>query len=187
MKSTTVSPVTRPVRRQADRFGFTLLELLLVLSLLLALGMLVLPAMESVRNETAWSSERIQLQAALVDARSTAIDTGVMLFVLDEGNGRLCVRSRTDEGMAPPLIDITLPGLASELDDDAQAPTSESPRLLAVLLPDGQARMHHAIVLRAGSGRRAAVRIDALTGHVSVVELPLQDEAPAASDPRVPA
>ena len=89
--------------------------------------------------------------------------------------------------MAPPLIELSLPGLAPLPDDDTVQPTAESPQLLVVLLPDGQARMHHSIVLRTASGRRAAVRVDPLTGHVSVVELQPSEEAPERAERAVPA
>lgn len=148
-------------------------ELLLVLMLLLAVGALVLPAAESVRDEAAWASDAFRLRTLLERARLEAIDRRQAVVVRLEADDMLRVRPWIGEDDAPAIIDMQLGGIAWG-DDDL-------PVVIAVLLPDGQARMPKPIVFEDGQGRRGALQFDALTGHVSSVEPP--DPAPPALEP----
>ena len=170
----TVSPAGRRIppradtRGQAGLRGLTLLELLLVLALIVALGALVLPSALSIRDSAAWSSQQLQLRAVLIEARSVAIEHGQAMLVQFEDDDRLRVRpmnlTEDPETQVDALIDM--PVSLDVPEDD------ERPVLLAVLLPDGQARVHQPIILQGDGGERTATSIDALTGHIGFLDLP---------------
>ena len=138
--------------------------------LLLAVGALVLPAAETVRNEAAWASDAFRLRTLFERARLEAIDRQQPILVRLESPDMLRVRPWIGEDDAPVIIDMQLAGIASG-DDDL-------PLVVAVVLPDGQARMPKPLVFEDGQGRRGALQFDALTGYVSSVEPP---------DPQLPA
>lgn len=138
--------------------------------LLLAVGALVLPAAETVRNEAAWASDAFRLRTLFERARLEAIDRQQPILVRLESPDMLRVRPWIGEDDAPVIMDMQLAGIVSG-DDDL-------PLVVAVVLPDGQARMPKPLVFEDGQGRRGALQFDALTGHVSSVKPP---------DPQLPA
>ncbi len=133
--------------------------------LLLAVGALVLPTAETVRDEAAWTSDAFRLRTLLERARIEAIDRQQPILVRLESPDMLRVRPWIGEDDAPVLMDMHLAGIASK--DD------ELPMVIAIVLPDGQARMPKPLVFEDGNGRRGAWQFDALTGHVSSVEPPV--------------
>ncbi len=132
--------------------------------LLLAVGALVLPAAETVRDEAAWASDAFRLRTLFERARLEAIDRQQPILVRLESPDMLRVRPWIGEDDAPVIIDMQLGGIVSD-DDDL-------PFVVAIVLPDGQARMPKPFVFEDGQGRRGALQFDALTGHVSSVEPP---------------
>ena len=166
----TVSPAAespRPAR--ADRRGLSLLELLLVVVLLLSIGAIVLPSIDAINDESTWASESTRLRSVLERARVAAVDRGQPVLIQLEDDAMLTVRPWLGETEAPALVQSPLAGV-----DVGEA---QLPLLLAVVLPDGQARMPAPLVFEGEGGRRGALQMDALTGRVLVVDpLPLMDE-----------
>jgi hypothetical protein len=132
--------------------------------LLLAIGALVLPTAETIRNEAAWASDAFRLRALLERARIEAIDRQQPMLVRLEAGELLRVRPWMGEDDGPVIIDMRFGGIVGE--EDAL------PSVVALVLPDGQARMPAPLVFEDGLGRRGAFQFDPLTGHVSSVEPP---------------
>lgn len=136
--------------------------------LLLSIGALVLPALDTISNEAGAASEGFRLRNTLERARMEAIDRGRPMLVRLESGDRLRVRPWIGEEDAPSVIDVPLKGV--------ELPDQVLPIVLAMILPDGQARMAAPLVMQDEEGRRSAFMMDPLTGMVRSVKPPPSDD-----------
>ena len=138
-RSTTSSVTSRP---QVERRGFSLLELLLALGLVLAIAAVAAPLTyrEFTRNESVAALDRLAMQSVLarVEARQTGLPHELMV---DETGRRLTVRSvdPRNPGMITPAEDaLDNPEFGMDgmlLDDETPVIPAESWQLL--VLPEG--------------------------------------------------
>jgi prepilin-type N-terminal cleavage/methylation domain-containing protein len=164
------------------RRGFTMLEMLLVLAVVLVMAAVAAPSMEALQADSRLYAAADIIRARWADARARAAEDGIAYrFGVVQQTGRFRVAPdagefwsgdgpATPETDVPPLVlEDTLPrGVAFA---DAANPTGEGGGdfvPLVTFLPDGTARENVAIAFRAGSGRALILRLRALTGAVTV-------------------
>jgi type II secretory pathway pseudopilin PulG len=130
-----------------NRRGVTLLELLLAIALLLALGALVLPALFDRLTERAFESSAEIVRSQLLLARAHAQVTGEPIEVLFETDPARVAARRFDVGLVDPERGGSAPG-EENLDDEPFEVTSldqeQAPETLRIgepwaerVLPDG--------------------------------------------------
>lgn len=159
---------------RADRRGYTLVELLMVVALLAAVLGLGLPALGRFSEKGELLNAAQQLRAELLSARLTAIESGHAAWFHYQPGGRtyvlLAVDQQADprasaESLASPNLDVSpQPGLASTGDsgDDAAA----------VLLPSGirfdDSESSESTSAFAASGEASEVPADVPAGALDV-------------------
>lgn len=152
----------RPRPPMCFRAGMTLLELMIVLMLLGAIGALVLPAATSVLDRAAFESDVQRLRAALVECRVIAQRTGVSLEIVLEPN-RLAARPwpRAEAEAIEPVLAVSLTTTKSADGEDL-----DEPIVLAVALPDGTFVSNGPIGMEDGFGRSTQLILDPMSGGV---------------------
>lgn len=193
------TPVPSPARRR----GFSLIEVLIALALLLAIAALVLPTLAGAGRESAIRDVREQLSAATMVARAEARRRGavVELAVMDRALHvriveRGIARTVDDLGPVPDVLDFDLAslgagdGVASDLDaDELTDPVTTSasggprPVVLARFWPDGHAEIVHPWAIQVRDAYVLRPRINAWTGVLTFEERSLDaDREPADED-----
>ena len=170
--------------------GFTLVELMVVISLIGIMTAMIIPAMKGTFEDALLRSTSRKLVAAcnLASIRAVAINQ-MHLLRLDLKKGRYTlerpVREREEGGDLMPVRDI--PGGEGELDtrieievrkpmDDEEPDAAERPdeppgqRDALSFYPDGTADAAE-IILRDREGFRLSLRINPTTGRVNIKEL----------------
>jgi prepilin-type N-terminal cleavage/methylation domain-containing protein len=144
------------------RAGVTLLELMIVLMLLGAIGALVLPTATTLLDRAAFDSDVQRLRAALVECRVIALRTGVSLEIMLEPD-RLAARPwpRAEDEETEPVLSVPLTGTR-----DARGEVLEEPIVLGIALPDGTFVNTGPIGWEDGSGRSAQLVLDPWSGAV---------------------
>jgi len=144
------------------RAGVTLLELMIVLVLLGAIGSLVLPTATSMLDRAAFDSDVQRLRAALVECRVIAQRTGVSLEIALEPH-RLAARPwpRPEGEETEPMLTVQLTSTK-----DGDGVDLEEPLVLGVALPDGTFVSTGPIGMADDSGRSTQLILDPLSGAV---------------------
>ncbi|HCA38529.1 MAG: prepilin-type N-terminal cleavage/methylation domain-containing protein [Phycisphaerales bacterium] len=147
---------------QCLRRGMTLLELMIVLILLAAIGALALPAATSVLDRAAFDSDVQRLRAALVECRVIAQRTGASLEITLEP-GRLAARPwpHEEDEATDPILTVQLMTTKGPDGEDL-----EEPIVLAVALSDGTFISNGPIGMEDGHGRSTQLLLDPLSGAV---------------------
>jgi prepilin-type N-terminal cleavage/methylation domain-containing protein len=193
--------------RNANRTGYTLLELVLVLAILVILAAMVYPSAESMYGHLKLSQGADTVRAAWAAARSHAINEGrPYRFAIIPGQGNLRIApdsseywgggGQTDDPADPdhqPLVKPdTLPkGLRFSAADAAQPPATQGPSSIpvdaispdmwskrTVFLPDGTATDDVEIIFGADGTMGLVMKLRALTGGVTVRQMKLNGRAP---------
>ena len=182
----------RPRRRQA----FTLMEMILVLAIIVILGALSFPALESFYSGVQVDAGADGVRAAWAEAQAHAVNEGrAYRFAILSGQGNYRVApdgadfwegngagaTDTDSGDPPYVLDSAMPkGVAfTEAGADAAVPSGETStakgsvdpsqwETVAVFLPDGTARDNAEVTIRAAGARAVTLRLRGLTGVVTV-------------------
>src|SRR5262249_44377706 len=162
------------------RAGFTLLELTLVLALIAILAALSVPALEGMWGDTKVKAAGDAFRAALVDARSHAIDEGQPYSVaMIPGTGRFRSAPAAAafwNGASDPGAGSSLPFTIEEgeLPGDIKFATEDGSDsgggwvTQATFYPDGTAADDVRVVFNpANGGRSLVLTVRALTGGVS--------------------
>jgi prepilin-type N-terminal cleavage/methylation domain-containing protein len=181
------------------RSGFTLLEIVLVLAIILMLGALAAPTLFVMYEQEKVTAAADTYRAALATARSRAIEEGQPYRVcVVPGKGNLCVApdmdsawgggNPTDASGNPIFVhEVTLSkGISLSLADAPQRPDAhgetalalgtvgtEMWKTVAVMLPDGSARDSSEVLVLPIKGRGLVVALRALTGESSVRRAPV--------------
>jgi prepilin-type N-terminal cleavage/methylation domain-containing protein len=168
---------------RASRSGFTILELLLVLAILVMLAAMAFPAIETMYDDMKVQAAADHLRGRLAQARSRAIDDGRAYRIgvhPDTGDYRLAPDSPEfwGDGSAPtqsnddtypaPLIDQgTLPGeIVFRFAGNAPA-SSGGWSTLVSFLATGSAADDCSILLDREGARSIQINVRALTGGVT--------------------
>jgi len=159
------------------RQGFTLLEILLVMAILVILTAVSLPSLQSMYGDTRVRGAGDEVRNAWAEARSRSIDSGMPYRFAVNGGSQYRVApdtaefwdgasaaSDTDDGRA--MIG-SLPKNINFAPSDS-ADDSSGWRTVVVFLPDGTCRNDALIVIETDGSPALYVRARALTGIVSV-------------------
>jgi Tfp pilus assembly protein PilE len=154
--------MSRPKPRECFRAGITLLELMIVLMVLGAIGALVLPTATSLLDRAAFDSDVQRVRAALVECRVISERLGTSLEIVLEP-GRLAARPWPygEEGTAEPVLTVELTTIK-----DSDGEELEGAIVLAVALPDGTFISNGPIGMEDGHGRETQLILDPLSGAV---------------------
>jgi prepilin-type N-terminal cleavage/methylation domain-containing protein len=167
------------------RRGYTLLEMLLVLALLVILGALAYPSIDGMYGGVKLRAGADGVRGALMQARGHAIDeTRAYRFAVIPGRGSYRVApdspdywsggdppAPADPNNPPLVLEDKLPtgivfvlggGASGSGDAGSWAP-------VVTFLPEGPASADVDITIRLEGGRPLVVRVRAMTGTVSVV------------------
>jgi prepilin-type N-terminal cleavage/methylation domain-containing protein len=185
----------RPFRRRlvpTARRGYTLLELVLVLAIIVVITGLSFPALEGMYGYYKATSAADSVRGAWTAARSAAIDEGRayrFAVVLNKGNYRIAPDEpgfwsggpAFPEGEAGTFIAGTLPaGVSFTHGTDYQEGSAPADTLMDIenvapgdyvavvtFLPNGSASNDVQIVLQVNGARAIGVRLRALTGGIT--------------------
>lgn len=172
--------------RRSRRSGYTLLELLAVIAILITLGGLIAPTFTSLAGDTKVKAGADLLRGRIADAKAAAMKEGRAYRVAISQDGTR-VRVSPDEvayalapvtedeedDMGPLVVEDDLPTnvtVVPQLSDESQAVVDQSGwiRVLTVL-PDGTCREDVAILeVREPGTHSMVVRVRGLTGASSV-------------------
>ncbi len=168
------------------RRGYTLLELLVVLAVLLILGLAVSLTMEGNYANTRQKAAADLIRARIADARSRAIERGEWFRVaVSEDGTRLRVAPDTPQfatyaaNEAPAFLatvteDRFDKATAAVLADSGQEPARDGEWItIATLKPDGTCKEEQVLVeVREGDLAPIYIRVRGVTGTASVVRQP---------------
>lgn len=152
----------RPKPRKCFRAGITLLELMIVLVVLGAIGSLILPSATSLLDRAAFDSDVQRVRAALVECRVISERLGTSLEIVLEP-GRLAARPWPygEEGAAEPVLTVELTTVK-----DGDGEELKEAIVLAVALPDGTFVSNGPIGMEDGYGRSTQLILDSMSGAV---------------------
>lgn len=180
--------MTRPARS-----GFTILELLLVVAIMIALAAIAYPTMSAMYGDIRVKAGADQVRGAWTECRAYAIDEGrPYRFAVQAGTGKFRLAPHSDEfwgGSAGETTfgseDDSLPPHVSEGDlpkdivfdvpDGFGESSADGWTAVAVFLPDGTAEEDREITLTADDSRPVIIKVRAMTGAVSVRPAPLPE------------
>jgi prepilin-type N-terminal cleavage/methylation domain-containing protein len=167
--------------RRTRRPGLTLIEVLLVMALLLALGAVAYPTLSAMYGDVRVKAAADEVRAAWTEARARAIEDGrPYRFAVEPGTGKFKVApdagefwdgsgGPSDENQAPPHIqEDELPnGVLFET--AADLPADGAWTTVAVFNPDGSCQADTEVALREDDDSTpVVVRVRAMTGAISV-------------------
>lgn len=165
------------------RHGFTILEVMLVLAVILVMAAVAAPSMEALQADSRLYAAADIIRARWADARARAAEDGIAYrFGVVQQTGKFRVAPDAGEfwsgdGPATPEIDVEPLVLEDTLPRGVAFADAANPEggngggdfvPLVTFLPDGTARENVEIAFRSGSGRGLILRLRALTGAVTV-------------------
>jgi type II secretion system protein H len=177
------------------RRGYTLLEILLVMAVVVALAALVVPSFQPMYRQYRVAAAADTVKAGMLQARAQAVEEGrpyVFGVLYGKGNFRVAPQGQSywsnagmpqqdENGQKPYVYESALPSdiVFSEKPGDA-APTDADTALdpkdvnpgqykqLVVFLPDGTARQNVEVTLSKDQAVPTVVRLRGLTGEVTI-------------------
>jgi prepilin-type N-terminal cleavage/methylation domain-containing protein len=168
------------------RRGFTLLEVLLVLAVIVMLGAMAWPSIEAMYGDVRLSAAADQIRARWADARTQAIEEGQPYRFAIQTGGRYRIAPDTtdkwggsnatgtataaDANSDTPSIDVeeSLPKGVNFAEGIAGEPGDGEWQTVVRFLPDGSASKDVEIVFETAGSRPLRLRLRGLTGSVSV-------------------
>jgi Tfp pilus assembly protein FimT len=165
------------------RSGLTLLEVLLVVAIIIALGAVAYPTLNAMYGDVRVKAAADQVQAAWTEARARAIEDGrAYRFSVEENTGRFRVGpdapefwdgsggAPSDENMAPPHIEEGVLSGGIHFNVPADLPTEGEWTTVAIFNPDGTCQHDTEITLREADddGTPIVIRVRAMTGAITV-------------------
>jgi Tfp pilus assembly protein FimT len=159
------------------RHGFTILETLLVLALMIIIASIAVPSIDAMYSGVKLTAAADTVRGQWADARARAVEDGVAYrFSVVPQTGKFKVAPDAgddapadDGGDAPLKVEDTLPGNvtfadASEANTDGSDGDYQS---VVVFLPDGTAREDVQVGFRSRGTRTLILRLRGLTGAVT--------------------
>jgi len=175
--------------RRPRRAGLTLIEVLLVLTIIIVLGAVAYPTLSAMYGDVRVKAAADEVRAAWAEARAQAIEDGrAYRFAVEPGTGQFRVAPDADEfwdgsgggpaaeNAAPPhLQDGTLPN-GIVFDVSGELPAAGSWSTVVVFNPDGTCSRDAEVALKEDDDSTpVVVRVRAMTGAVSVRKKSAQD------------
>jgi prepilin-type N-terminal cleavage/methylation domain-containing protein len=170
-------------RRRTRRPGFTLIEILLVMAMLLVLSALAYPTLSAMYGDVRVKAAADDVRAAWADARSHAIEDGrAYRFAVQPGTGKYRVAPDADgfwdgsggadagDGEAPAFTNEgSLPN-GIQFDVGGDLPSTGEWTTVVVFNPDGGCNADTEVTLKEDDedGTPIVVRVRAMTGAVTV-------------------
>ena len=176
-------------RQHQQRSAFTLLELLLVLAILVALGAMIYPTLAGMYGDVRVKAGADEVQAAWTEARAHAIEDGrPYRFAVQAGTGKFKVAPDADaywDGSAEPTEENAAAPFKQEgelptgilFDVPSDLPSSGGWSTVVVFNPDGGCSHDVEITLKEDDDDAApvVVKVRAMTGAISIRRRPLGD------------
>lgn len=167
------------LRSRSTRNGFTLLEVLLVMAIIVIMGAVTVPTLSSMWGETRVRGAADEVSGAWADARSRAIDDGVPYrFAIASGTETYRIAPDTSEFWENSDMDESDDGKAKvgKLPKDIMFQLEKGPSEdaggwtpVAVFLPDGTCKNDAEIVVKSSDGSSPhVIRVRGMTGIVTV-------------------
>lgn len=172
------------MKTRSPRQGFTLLELIIVLALILLITAIAYPNLMSMYSDMRVKTGADHLRARLTEARSHAIDEGRpyrFAIVPGQGGYRIAPESMEywddatqvdigDAGTTPPLVleDLMPNEIKFTVDEGSNLPIANGYGTLVIFNADGSCDVDVSIQIELDGSRPIEMKIRALTGAVSV-------------------
>jgi prepilin-type N-terminal cleavage/methylation domain-containing protein len=169
-----------------NRSAYTLLEMVLVLTLMVVLAAMAYPVIESMQAGPRLTAATDLLKAKLNDCRTHAIeDRRPYRFAVRDGTGDFKIAPDTsdfwDDGLGGPsadpddsswVIESTLPDKVAFVIADTGGGSGEW-RTLVTYLADGTAKDDVEVTLQTRGAPATTIRLQATTGAITTASLPL--------------
>lgn len=157
--------------------GFTILETLLVLALIIIIAAVAVPSIDAMYSDVKLTAAADTVRGKWADARARAVEDGIAYrFSVVPLTGKFKVApdagddaQMDDSGDAPLKIEDTLPGNVT-FNDASQGNSDGSDgdyQSVVVFLPDGTAREDVEVGFRSRGTRTLILRLRGLTGAVT--------------------
>jgi prepilin-type N-terminal cleavage/methylation domain-containing protein len=166
----------------AKRSGFTLLELMLVMMIILITASLAAPAIEGMLSDSRVKAARDLVRARWADTRGQAMKEGrPYVFAVIHGTGKFMVEPEDDKAPSnsddkPLKIQDELPqGVVfavgnSNSGSSNSSSSSSGYQHVAVFLADGTARDDVSLMFGKENGATLGLKVRALTGSVMLID-----------------
>lgn len=166
---------------RGPRQGYTLLEVLVVLALLVIIGMIIMPSISGLSGNTRVEAGADQVRGRLADARSLAIEQSMPYRVsINPTSNRIRVAplvpmtgSNSEGGTGPVTIEEPLSeGVTARVLPSGEQPVQEVDgwQTVATYLQDGTCQEIHSLVEISEPGSRPMqVQVRGLTGGVDIL------------------
>ena len=175
------SPVTQ------KRVGYTLLELVLVMTIILITASLAIPAIQGMMTDTRQKAARDMVRARWADIRGQAMKEGrPYKFSVIDGTGKFKIEPEdsdapSDSDEPPLIVEGELPEeVLFAMDQSSTGPGDgggSDYQVVAVYLADGTARDDVTIMFGKKGAQPIGLQLRALTGAVTMVDQ-TQDKQP---------
>jgi len=163
------------------RSGFTLLEMILVMLLIVAAASIAVPLMDSMMhpNQVGAAIDAVRAQLELTRARSMEEGRPFRFSIVDGGAGFQVEADDTEgDSDVPPIVTGKLPepcffvSNGTGIIDASATAQGGAMKSVAVFLPDGTARDDAELSFGRPGLARATIRLRAITGAVILVTQP---------------
>jgi Tfp pilus assembly protein FimT len=168
--------------RRQRRPAFTILEILLVLAIVIALGAMIYPTLAGMYGDVRVKAAADDVQGSWTEARAHAIEDGRSYrFAVQHGTGKFKVAPDADgfwDGSGGPEDENAAPAYTQEgelpsgivFDIPADLPNSGGWSTVVVFNPDGGCNLDVEVVLKEDDDEAApvVVKVRAMTGAISV-------------------
>lgn len=177
------------ILRRQRRSAFTLLEILLVLAILIALGAMIYPTLSGMYGDVRVKAAADDVQASWTEARAHAIEEGRSYrFAVQPNTGIFKVApdadgfwdgsgGQQDENEPPPFTQEGELSSGIQFDVPADLPSSGGWSTVVVFNPDGGCSQDVEVTLKEDDADAAPVivKVRAMTGAISVRRKPTGD------------
>ncbi|QEL18798.1 pilus assembly FimT family protein [Limnoglobus roseus] len=177
--------------RPTARPGFTLIEILVVIAMLVILGAVLVPSMSGLGRDTKTKAAADLVQSCIADGRGKAIETGLNYrFAISSDGNRVRVAPEVldtqgqvpdSAGGVPSVREDNLPTGVTivTIDEDPPSPDANGWIVLATILNDGTCREDLVeLKISEASVQPLGVRIRGLTGTTVLFNLTAGGKSP---------